>query len=312
MKNILITGGAGFIPSSLADALLKRGYKIFLLDNLVTGKKSNIPKHKNCEFFESDVNDYDSMQEIMNNHDFEYIFHYASLVGVERTIENPLLVLDDINGLKNVFNLSSKTGVKKIFYSSSSEVYGEPVEIPQNEELTALNARLPYAVVKNIGECFCKAYQKEYGLNYSIFRFFNTYGERQSSDFVVSKFINAALNNHDITINGDGLQTRTFCYIDDNIDATINAFEGNMYNNDIANIGNDAEISILQLAMIIKEITGSSSKIVHRDPLEEGDMTRRQPDVIKMIKLLGRDFTKLEDGLLKILPKFESNVDLKI
>ena len=208
MKNVLITGGAGFIPSSLADALLEREYKVCLLDNLVTGKRSNIPNHENCDFYEADVNDYDSMKEIMNNHDFDYVFHYASLVGVKRTIENPLMVLDDINGLRNIFNLSCEKGVKKIFYSSSSEVYGEPVEIPQNEELTALNARLPYAVVKNIGECFCKAYQKEFGLNYSIFRFFNTYGERQSSDFVVSKFLNAAINNQDITINGDGLQQK--------------------------------------------------------------------------------------------------------
>jgi len=304
MKNILITGGAGFIPSSLADKLLELGYAVFLIDNFSTGKKSNIPHNDNCIFFECDVNDYDSISEIMLNHQFDYIFHYASLVGVKRTIQNPLMVLDDVNGLKNIFSLSKKSGTRKIFYSSSSEVYGEPVEIPQIEETSPLNAKLPYAVVKNIGECYCRAYKREFNLDYSIFRFFNTFGKRQSPDFVVSKFITAALSNNDITVNGDGSQTRTFCYIDDNLDATIRAFQKKMFSNETINIGNDNEISILQLANLIKDIVGSSSKIVHLPALEEGDMTRRKPDVKKMKKLLNRDFTELHDGIEKIIPYF--------
>jgi len=308
MKKILITGGAGFIPSSLADSLLDLGYKVTLVDNLITGKESNIPKSKNCAFYNCDVNDLNSISKIMLNTQFDFVFHYASLVGVKRTLENPIMVLEDINGLKNIFSLSHKTGVEKVFYSSSSEVYGEPVEIPQHEEITPLNSRLPYAVVKNIGECFCKSYNKEFGLDFTVFRFFNTYGERQSSDFVVSKFLNAAINNSEITIHGDGLQTRTFCYILDNLDATINSFENNLYNNDIVNIGNDNEITILELAQTIKDLVGSSSKIVHIDPLEEGDMTRRRPDVTKMKNLLGRNFTELADGINKILPIFKNKL----
>ena len=308
MKKILITGGAGFIPSSLADSLLDLGYKVTLVDNLITGKESNIPKSKNCAFYNCDVNDLNSISKIMLNTQFDFVFHYASLVGVKRTLENPIMVLEDINGLKNIFSLSHKTGVEKVFYSSSSEVYGEPVEIPQHEEITPLNSRLPYAVVKNIGECFCKSYNKEFGLDFTVFRFFNTYGERQSSDFVVSKFLNAAINNSEITIHGDGLQTRTFCYILDNLDATINSFENNLYNNDIVNIGNDNEITFLELAQTIKDLVGSSSKIVHIDPLEEGDMTRRRPDVTKMKNLLGRNFTELADGINKILPIFKNKL----
>lgn len=304
MKNILITGGAGFIPSSLADRLISLGYKVCLVDNLITGQRSNISDHENCVFFDADVNDYESISEIMLNSQFEYIFHYASLVGVERTIDNPLMVLNDIDGLKNIFKLSKVSGIKKIFYSSSSEVYGEPVEIPQIEDTSPLNAKLPYAVVKNIGECYCRAYKKEFSLDYSIFRFFNTYGQRQSPDFVVSKFIKAALSNTDITVNGDGSQTRTFCYIDDNLDATVKAFEENIFNNETINIGNDKEISILQLANLIKEITGSTSKIINLPALEEGDMTRRRPDVTKMKRLLGRDFTGLHDGIERIIPFF--------
>ena len=301
----MITGGAGFIPSSLADALLKDGNEVILVDNLVTGQAENVPEHDYCSFFNLDVNNREGIEDLMNDYSFDYIFHYASLVGVQRTLDNPISVLNDIDGLKNIFQLSCDTNVKKIFYSSSSEVYGEPVHLPQNEFTTPLNSKLPYAVVKNVGECFCKAFNQEYGIDYTIFRFFNTYGEKQSQDFVVSKFINQALANEDITINGDGLQTRTFCYIDDNLDATINAFEKNLYNNDIVNVGNDKEFTILQLAELIKEITDSTSKIVHRNPLAEGDMTRRQPDASRMKTLLGRDFTDLRNGLERVINHFK-------
>ena len=131
-----------------------------------------------------------------------------------------------------------------------------------------------------MGECFCKSYKQEYGLDYTIFRFFNTYGSRQSKDFVVSKLIELAKANKDITVYGTGLQTRTFCYIDDHIEATIKAFENNVYNNEIVNIGNNEETTILQLAETI--INVKKSKIIHLDPLEEGDMTRRQPDTQRM------------------------------
>src|SRR6185436_190616 len=132
--------------------------------------------------------------------------------------------------------------VKRIYFSSSSEVYGEPVEIPQNEHTTPLNSKLPYAIVKNVAEAFIKSYNQEHGLNYTIFRFFNTYGPKQSTDFVLSKFIRAGLTNQDITIYGDGMQTRTFCYIDDNVDSTVNAFYKNKFVNDVVNIGSDNEI----------------------------------------------------------------------
>lgn len=112
---------------------------------------------------------------------------------MKRTTDNPVSVLHDIDGIRNVLDLCKNTGVKRVFFSSSSEVYGEPVEFPQNEHTTPLNSKLPYAIVKNIGEAFLRSYHKEYGLDYTVFRFFNTYGPKQSKDFVVSKFIRAAL-----------------------------------------------------------------------------------------------------------------------
>lgn len=300
-KNILITGGAGNVGSSLAKKLAdNEKYKIYVFDNLITGSLVKIPNSSNVEFIKGDVNKFDEIYSLMNKISFDFVFHYAALVGVKRTIENPLLVLKDIEGIRNILDLSVKNKVKRIFYSSSSEVYGEPVESPQREETTPLNARLPYAIVKNVGEAFLKSYYKEYGLEYGIFRFFNTYGPNQSNDFVVSKFIDLALKDLDITIYGDGKQTRTFCYIDDNIDTTIKIMEEKLFLNSIVNIGSDTEISVLDLAKLTIKLLKSNSKIIFMDPLKEGDMTRRRPDISKMKSILNRNLVSLEDGIVSI------------
>ncbi|HRP53498.1 MAG TPA: NAD-dependent epimerase/dehydratase family protein [Fluviicola sp.] len=298
----LITGGAGFIPSSLADELLiDPSNYVVLIDNFLTGCKENIPDHENCKFIHGDVNKLEDLAPVFNLYRFDYVFHYAAVVGVKRTLENPIKVLDDIFGIKNVLDLSKRTGVKRVFYASSSEVYGEPVHLPQHETSTPLNSRLPYAVVKNVGESYFRSYQQEFGLDYTIFRFFNTYGPKQSTDFVMSKFIRMALANEDITVYGDGLQTRTFCYIQDNLDATMKALKENLILNDVANLGNGTVYTIYDLAQTIIRLTNSTSKIVHLPPLDEGDMTRRQPDTSKMEMLLNRPFTLLEDGIEKVL-----------
>lgn len=304
MANILITGGAGFIPSALAERLAeKTENKIVIVDNLQTGNINKIPHspHDNIRFVKCDVNDFTSISSVFYANSFDYVFHYAATVGVKRTQENPIRVLDDIAGIKNVLNLCKNTGVKHIYFSSSSEVYGEPVEFPQNEHTTPLNSRLPYAIVKNVGEAYLKSFKKEYDLNYTIFRFFNTFGSKQSKDFVVSKFIASALKGNDITIYGDGSQTRTFCYIDDNIEATTNAFYQKKFINDVVNIGGEKEIPILELAQTIIKVSGSTSKIVYLPALEEGDMTRRKPDITKMKQLMNREMITLEEGLKNVL-----------
>ncbi len=179
MRKILVTGGAGFIASCLAERLIENPNNyVVIIDNLLTGHKDNLPsdKKKNWTFIRCDANVLPDISQVMVSYKFDYVFHYAVVVGVKRTLNNPVKVLEDIEGIRNILNLSKNTGVKRIYYSSSSEVYGEPVEYPQNEDTTPLNSRLPYAVVKNIGESFIKSYHREYGLEYTIFRFFNTYG----------------------------------------------------------------------------------------------------------------------------------------
>ncbi|MDP3682898.1 MAG: NAD-dependent epimerase/dehydratase family protein [Ignavibacteria bacterium] len=309
MVKILITGGAGFIASSLADKLLEReDVYVVLVDNLLTGYLSNLPSHERCVFIKCDVNNYVDISTIMLSHAFDYVFHYAAVVGVQRTLQNPAMVLEDIRGFQNIFSLCKNTGVKRVFFSSSSEVYGEPVSMPQHEHDTPLNSRLPYAVVKNIGESFCRSYQQEYGLDYVIFRFFNTYGPKQSPDFVMSKFLRAAMTHRDITIYGDGSQTRTFCYINDNIDSCLAVFSNAECKNEVYNIGNDHVISIRELADKVIELTGSSSKIVHLPPLKEGDMTKRQPDVTQMRRFLARDMIPYEEGIRHVIASWNSKI----
>lgn len=302
MNKILVTGGAGFVGSCMVDKLINDPNNfVVIIDDLSTGNIKRLPTtHTDrWKFIKCSVNTYRDISSVMMAYQFDYVFHYAAVVGVQRTLENPVKVLNDISGFKYLLDLCKNTGVKRVFFSSSSEVYGEPFEHPQNEQTTPLNSRLPYAVVKNVGEAFLRSYQQEYGLDYTIFRFFNTYGPKQSRDFVMSKFIAAAVKDKDITIYGDGSQTRTFCFKDDNVDACANAFYQNKIVNDTVNIGSDYETTILELAQMIIALTNSKSKIVNLPPLKEGDMTRRKPDITKMKELLGRPLITIEEGIRK-------------
>jgi nucleoside-diphosphate-sugar epimerase len=303
MTKILVTGGAGNVGGALVSKLVENPrYEVVVVDNLLTGNWNKVPEGMpNLTCIKADVNNLSELSAIMISYSFDYVFHYAAMVGVKRTLQNPLGVLDDIEGIKNVLSLSKNTNVKRIFYSSSSEVYGEPVEFPQNEHTTPLNSKLPYAIVKNVGEAFFRSYQKEYGLDYTIFRFFNTYGPNQSIDFVVMKFIKAALMGYDITIYGNGKQSRTFCYVDDNVETTIRIFEEGICINDVINIGSDIEFSMLELAETIITVTDSKSKIIHLPALEEGDMTRRLPEISKMKEILQRNPICLEAGIQNVL-----------
>eukprot|EP01034_Spumella_vulgaris_P019781 gene19781-25303_t len=142
---ILVTGGAGFIGSAMVERLaLEPNNRITVVDNLLTGDADKIPVLPNVKFIKCDVNDYREIAGVFHAGRFHYVFHYAALVGVQRTLKNPVKVLDDIRGIENILMLSKNTGVQHVYYSSSSEVYGEPVEFPQNEHTTPLNSRLPY------------------------------------------------------------------------------------------------------------------------------------------------------------------------
>ncbi len=308
MINILLTGGAGFIGSGLAEKLLENPDNfLVIVDDLSTGSIAKLPERftEQYKYIKCNVNEYRDISAVFFNFHFDYVFHYSAMVGVQRTLDNPVSVLRDLRSIENLLNLSKNSSVKRIFFSSSSEVYGEPVEFPQNENTTPLNSKLPYAIVKNASEAFIKSYYKEFGLPFTIFRFFNTYGPKQSKEFVISRFINLALANKPLTIYGDGQQTRTFCYIDDNIEATYQCFQNAVSNpktgNEIINIGNDNETTIAEVAQTIIRVTGSSSIIKSMPALKEGDMRRRLPDITKMKNLLKRPLLPLDEGIKLIL-----------
>jgi UDP-glucuronate decarboxylase len=313
---ILVTGGAGNVGSALVEKLITDPNNfVVIVDNLSTGFTSKLPAdhQDNWKFIKANVNNFNDISAIMLSFNFHYVFHFAAVVGVIRTQENPVDVLKDIDGIKNILDLSKNSSVKHVYFSSSSEVYGEPVELPQNEHRTPLNSRVPYAVVKNVGECFFRTYWQTYQLPYTIFRFFNTYGPNQSTDFVVARFLASALKNEDICIFGDGSQTRTFTYVDDTVSVCNTIFSQKLLINDVINIGNDQLMTIKQLAELTIKVTGSRSKIVFLPPLKEGDMTRRQPDNQKMRSILKKDLISVEEGLKLMMKdeRFLKSIDLK-
>jgi UDP-glucuronate decarboxylase len=315
-NKILVTGGAGNVGSALVEKLISNpGNYVVIVDNLSTGFTSKLPgeKTENWKFIKANVNNFNDISAIMLSFNFDYVFHFAAVVGVIRTQENPVDVLNDIEGIKNILNLSKNSSVKHVYFSSSSEVYGEPVELPQNEHRTPLNSRVPYAVVKNVGECFFRTYWQTYQLPYTIFRFFNTYGPNQSTDFVVARFLASALKNEDICIFGDGSQTRTFTYVDDTVEVCNTIFEKKLLVNDVINIGNDELMTVKELAELTLRVTGSKSKIVYLPPLKEGDMTRRQPDNQKMRVILNKKIISVEDGLKMMMKdkRFLKSIELK-
>lgn len=306
MQSILLTGGAGNIGSALARALLRnRDASVVVADNLLTGSIEKVRiDAPNFTFVKSDCNDFDDISSLFYRFRFTHVFHFAAVVGVQRTLANPLLVLRDITGIENILRLSKNTGVERVYFASSSEVYGEPFEIPQNENTTPLNSRLPYAVVKNLGEVYLRTYEREFGLPYTIFRFFNTYGPRQSEDFVLPRFVRAALAGTPLQVYGDGAQTRTFCYVDDTVEACVKTHLSKSYENDVVNVGSDVEMTILQLAKAVIKATQSTSRIEFLPPLAEGDMSRRCPDISKMRQLLDRPLVPLEEGMRRLVEHY--------
>jgi UDP-glucose 4-epimerase len=301
MAKYLVTGGAGFIGSHMVERLLKEGNEVVCFDNLSTGSLDNIRDFKenpNFQFIQGNILDIKALNNSFKN--VEYIFHYAAVVGVKRTIENPLDVLNtNIEGTRNVLELSVKHGVEKVIFASSSEVYGDPVEIPEREN-GHVNAKLPYAISKLVGENYCRAYYEKFGLKTTSLRFFNVYGPGQESTpygFVVGIFIRQALSNQPITIFGDGVQTRDFVFIADNVNDSMIAAEKNTTNGEVLNIGTGKPTTILDLAEEIVDIVGNDIEMRFL-PEREDDIKHRFTDISKMRKLLEyKPRYKLREGL---------------
>ena len=301
--NILITGGAGFVCSHLADKLYQKGHDLILLDNLLTGNKNNIShllSNKNVSFVEHDVQNHIQIED-----EIDFIFHFASAASPIAYQENPVNTLKA--GSIGTINTLGLAKVKKADYllASTSEVYGDPEISPQNEDywgnVNPNGERSMYDEAKRFAEAATATYSRTYNLNTKIVRIFNTYGPRMqlNDGRVVTNFIVQALKGEDITVYGDGSQTRSFSFVDDTVNGIIALMESS--HNDVFNIGNPNEISINELASKIIELTNSNSKLINK-LLPQDDPKQRQPDITKAKNLLKwQPEVDLEVGLSKTI-----------
>ncbi len=302
---ILVTGGAGFLGSHLCDYLLKQGHDVMCLDNLFTGAKSNIRHlldHPYFEFVRHDIVDPYKVE-------VDQIYNMACPASPVHYQFNPIKTTKvSVMGAINTLGLAKRVKCR-ILQASTSEVYGDPTVHPQPEEywgnVNPIGIRSCYDEGKRCAETLFFDYHRENGVDIRVIRIFNTYGPRMNprDGRVVSNFIVQALQNEDITIYGDGTQTRSFCYVDDLIEGIVR-----MMNQDETvgpvNLGNPGEFTMLELAEQVVKLTGSSSNIVHK-PLPQDDPMQRRPDITKAKKFLDwQPQVPLEEGLKRTIEYF--------
>lgn len=287
-QRVLITGGAGFLGSHLCDRFLKEGFHVIAMDNLITGDLRNIEhlfKHPDFEFYHHDVSKY-----VHVPGELHYILHFASPASPIDYLKIPIQTLKV--GSLGTHNLLGLARLKKcrILVASTSEVYGDPLVHPQNEEyygnVNPIGPRGVYDEAKRFQEAMTMAYHRFHGLDTRIVRIFNTYGPRMrlNDGRVLPAFIGQALRGEDLTVFGDGSQTRSFCYVDDQVEGIFRLLMSD-YTLPV-NIGNPEEITIREFAEEIIKLTGTQQKIVYR-PLPQDDPKQRQPDISLAKKILG-------------------------
>lgn len=315
---VLITGGAGFIGSHLADELIRRGDRVCLIDDLSTGRLENIQhllEDGRCSFIHCSVLDGFSVEEYVKGCDV--IYHLAAAVGVKYVIENQLKsIRSNVHGTETILELASKWR-KKVMIASTSEVYGKDGAVPYREDGDRLmgattTARWSYACTKALDEFMALAYSREQGVTVVIVRFFNTCGPRQTGQYgmVIPRFVRNALMGEPLMVHGDGTQTRCFTYVGDVIRAITTLMETEEAVGEIFNVGSTEEIQIRQLAKKVIELTGSSSTIKYisyEEAFGEGfeDMKRRVPDITKIHDLIGWESEVRLDELLQKIIEYE-------
>ncbi len=310
MKRILITGAAGFLGSHLCDRFIKEGYHVVAMDNLITGNLANI-EHlfplKNFEFYHHDVSKF-----VHVAGDLDYILHFASPASPIDYLKIPIQTLKVGSlGTHNLLGLA-KAKKARMLIASTSEVYGDPNVHPQNEDywgnVNPIGPRGVYDEAKRFQEAITMAYHTYHGLETRIIRIFNTYGPRMRLDDgrALPAFMSQALNNEDITVFGDGSQTRSFCYVDDLVEGIYR-----LLLSDYAypvNIGNPDEITLLEFAQEIINLIGTKSKIVYK-PLPTDDPKQRKPDITRAKEILGWEpKVNRSEGLKRTLEYFQSAI----
>ena len=310
-KRILVTGGAGFIGANLCKKLLDAGYKVAAIDNLITSSGQNLTelsKNPNFKFIKHDITKPFPKTFNFSLSAFNFIYHLACPTGVENLtrLAREMLITCSV-GTQNVMEFALKHKAKVVF-TSSSEVYGDPKVFPQKEDyagnVNPVGIRSPYEEGKRFAESLVTAYVRKYNLNAVIARVFNTYGPKMSENDtrVIPKFLRQAARNQPLTVQGDGTQTRTFCYVDDLIDALIRVMEKGR-KGEVYNLGSDKEMTIKDLAKLIIKISKSKNRIKFiKRPVH--DHNRRLPDLSKIKKLGWKQKVNLKEGLLKTIQSY--------
>jgi UDP-glucose 4-epimerase len=312
-KTAIVTGGAGFVGSHLAQELLERRYKVVILDDLSTGKLENISvldviagrgsehseeaaKQAPVEFVRGSITDLPLLKRLFR--DVDYVFHQAAVLSVPRSIEHPLAAHEaNITGTLNVLLAAKDSGVEKVIYASSAAVYGDTPTLPQMEDMFP-DPQSPYAVTKLAGEYYCRVFHRVYGLPTVCLRYFNVYGPRQdpASQYaaVIPVFIRRALDNRPPVIYGDGEQTRDFVFIKDVVNASILAAESNAAG--VCNIGTGQRVSINRLAGLVIRLAGSSAEPEHQEA-RPGDIKHSLADISRAGQFGYSPRCDLETGL---------------
>lgn len=319
MKTVLVTGGAGFLGSFMCEELLNNSYKVIAVDNLFRGKLKNI-KHlednSNFKFIKMDLSEVESIKglnKVLNNEKVDILYNLAAVNGTQYFYDIPTFVLDqNIKILNNVMHSIENSSVGFVIYSSSSEAYGEPMEVPTPEThpilLNAFADRDSYASSKALGDYYTKLFAKKYRIKWQILRIFNLYGERMINTKygqVIPEFVKRAMFEDKFTIIGDGSHTRSFCYITDATRMMRLLMESET--EDIINLGNDQEISILELAKKVHKAIGREFAPEFL-PERPNDHKRRRPDISKLKSIVGDlSFVSLEDGIKKLVDFYKKN-----
>ena len=310
MSRILVTGAAGFLGSHLCDALLAEGYEVIGMDNHISGKPENLENafyNDGFSYYEHDVTKF-----IHINQDLDAVMHLASLASPVFYQEYPIKTLKvGAIGTHKTLGLAREKDAA-YFFTSTSEVYGDPEVNPQSEDyrgnVDPYGPRSCYDESKRYGEALVRAYRDKHDLDVRVARIFNTYGPRMRLDDgrVIPNFMKQALTGEDLTVYGDGSQTRSFCYVDDMIDGLLALLESDVETP--VNIGNTDERSINELARLVINVTQSKSDIVHK-PLPPQDPEVRQPDISKaQSELAWSPSVELRDGLIRSIEYFESQL----
>lgn len=308
---VLITGGAGFIGSNLADELIRQGAKVSIIDNLVTGFRENLEEIKgDFEFIEGDLNDDEKLNKALE--DVSIVFHQAALPSVPRSVENPLDTHQAcVNGTFNVLLKSKEKGVQRVIYAASSSAYGDQETLPKVETMIP-KPLSPYAAAKLMGEYYCQVFTRVYGLETICLRYFNVFGPRQNPSSmysgVISRFIDALMSEKTPVIYGDGEQSRDFTFIANVVNANINAATTNQGIGEVINAANGERISLNELLEVLKKITGKETAQANYHPARNGDVKHSQADNTRAVEWLGFEkLVGLETGLRQTIEWWQNS-----